>query len=349
MILYRRSVDRLLIAEILLVLLSRMMLQIGRYRLQSRSNYLALCVAVLVFAGAGPAVRAQSTEQEYPAPVTQSELSGTIRARDIGDARLTSHYWAFDGEQGDIFINVVTQNLSADIDVYLGDGLRPLTKMVVFADAGTTETGRVIYMRQPGRLLLRVQGRSPNDDPARYTIKFAGSFVALAPERLPKPPTVGDLSDTGVAVSSSGAILPQKPKPIATPKATPGRSTAATVTQSADKGKATTTAPLRTKDGTGVDTVFGNKTANVTVPKPTTSPAKTAEEKRASLPAKKEAEPDPMANVRLVVNFRDGHTVERPMSEVARFIYANGYLTVALKDGKTYRYAMSDLASVNVQ
>lgn len=288
---------------------------------------------------------AQSSEQDYPAPVTQSDISGTIRPRDIGDSRLTTHYWAFDGQPGDVFINVVTRNLAGDIDVYMADGLRPLTKMVVFAD-GTSETGRVIYLRQPGRMLLRVQGRTPNDDPATYTIKFAGSFVALAPGKLPKPPSVGDLSDSGVAVSSTGAILPQKPKPpVATPKPISGGSSTAAV-PAKEQPKAAASEKKVTKPDSGVDTIFGGKNAKDVTAKPSVSEKSISSTKPEP---KKDAAPDPMANVRLVVSFRDGHTVERPMSEIARFIYANGYLTVALKDGKTYRYAMTDLTSVNVQ
>ena len=64
------------------------------------------------------------------------------------------------------------------IDIFTADGLRPLTKIVIFADAASNETGRIVYLRRPERLLLRIQGRTPNDDAAAYRIKFAGSFVA---------------------------------------------------------------------------------------------------------------------------------------------------------------------------
>ncbi|HUR98302.1 MAG TPA: hypothetical protein VMZ26_09590, partial [Pyrinomonadaceae bacterium] len=60
----------------------------------------------------------QSTDQGFPTPVTSNEISGTIKARDVGDARLTSYYYLFDAAQGDVFINVVARNFSGDIDVF---------------------------------------------------------------------------------------------------------------------------------------------------------------------------------------------------------------------------------------
>lgn len=304
-------------------------------------------VAVMIAFASILTVSAQSGEIEYPAPVTGSTVSGTIRARDIGDSRLTTHYWAFEGTQGDIFINVATQNFSGDIDVYSADGLRPLVKMVIVADAGTTETGRVIYMRQAGRLLLRIQGRSPNDDPATYRVKFAGSFVALAPGKLPKPPTVGDLSDHGASVSATGAALPAKPKPKQTPSPVPAAKATTSASASTPAKRADNEErpeqPARSPGRPGVDTIFGGRNTPPVANPPVRSSS------QANAKPKKEPEPDPLVNVRLVVSFKDGHMVERPMNEVARFIYANGYLTVALKDGKTYRYALADLSSVNVQ
>ena len=136
--------------------------------------------SLLVFATALSLVAAgQSTDQNYPTPITTNEINGTIKARDIGDSRLTRFYYAFDGGQGDIFINVVAKNFSGDIDIFTADTLNPLTKMVFQPDGGLSETGRLVYLRKAARLILRVEGRSPNDDPASFRIKFAGSFVAL--------------------------------------------------------------------------------------------------------------------------------------------------------------------------
>ena len=131
---------------------------------------------------------AQSNDQRYPTPVTRSEIRGRIDARPIGDARLTQHFYVFDGEQGDIFVNIVAKNFTGDIDIFVQDGLRPLSKIVFYADYQNNETGRVLYLRKSERLLLRVQGRTPNDDPASYVIKFAGSFLAVNAADFPDAP-----------------------------------------------------------------------------------------------------------------------------------------------------------------
>ncbi|MBC7901652.1 MAG: hypothetical protein H7070_16550, partial [Saprospiraceae bacterium] len=90
---------------------------------------------------------AQSSNQNFPTPVTTNEITGTIPSRDIGDSRLTTFYYGFDGEQGDMFVNLVTKNFTGDIDLFMVSGLRSLTKVVVYADLAENETGRVIYLR----------------------------------------------------------------------------------------------------------------------------------------------------------------------------------------------------------
>ncbi len=164
----------------------------------------------------------QSTNQTFPTPITSNEISGTIKARDIGDARLTSYYFQFDGEQGDLFINVVARNFTGDIDVFTQNGLRPLSKIVVYADFGESETGRVIYLRKPEKMILRVQGRTPGDDPATFRIKFAGSFLASTqsePGAEPTLPTVTARNESGVRVNSVGTIVEIIPKATPTPDA----------------------------------------------------------------------------------------------------------------------------------
>ena len=111
---------------------------------------------MLLFA---PQLRAQSTSQDFPSPVTTSEINGTIRTRDIGDSRLTTYFYAFGGEQGDLFLNVVSKNFTGDVDVFTAAGLRPVTKIVIYAAEGENETGRAVYFRKTEKLLLRVQGK----------------------------------------------------------------------------------------------------------------------------------------------------------------------------------------------
>src|SRR5688500_4945642 len=185
--------------------------------------YLKILCVFCFLCGANSFVKAQSTNQSFPTAITSNELSGTIRARDLGDARLTSYFYVFNGKQGDVFINVVTKNLDGDIDVFTADNLRPLTKISVYSDNPDSETGRVIYLRQPQKLILRVEGRTPTDDPATFRIKFAGSLQPLAgvaETDESKQPEVKSNEETDVRVNSVGTIIEVKPKPVPTPKPT---------------------------------------------------------------------------------------------------------------------------------
>ncbi len=181
-----------------------------------------LCILIL-FGGFSFTARSQSTNQNYPTAVTSNEISGAVKARDLGDARLTSYFYVFNGNQGDVFINVVANNFNGNIDVFTADGLRPLTKIVVFADASANETGRVIYLRKPERLILRVEGRTPNDEAATFRIKFAGSFQALNENEqtdAPAEPKVASGANSDVRVNSVGTIVQVRPKPTPQPKET---------------------------------------------------------------------------------------------------------------------------------
>ena len=166
---------------------------------------------------------AQSSDPNYPTPVETNEITGAIKARDIGDPRLTSYFYTFDGGQGDIFINVVTKNFAGDIDVFAADALRPLAKMVIYPDASSNETGRLIYLRKGERLIMRIEGRSPNDDPAEFRVKFGGSFIALTGQQAPDAPTVArtESNEPGVRVNSVGTIVAVIPKSKPTAAATP--------------------------------------------------------------------------------------------------------------------------------
>jgi len=327
---------------------------------------LAVLITCVVFGA-----QAQSSDQNFPTPVTTNEIAGTIRARDIGDARLTTYFYAFNGSQGDVFINVVSKNFAGDIDVFTADGLRPLTKMVIYPDASSTETGRLVYLRKPEKMLLRIEGRSPNDDAASFRIKFGGSFVALAPQKADDGPRIesSETIESGVRVNSVGTIVEIIPKPPKTKKAateiaestTPPKEKKAESEPVAEK---TEPAPVKTEeaktDDTKSETVFENAAAKVTVAPPKTAakrpPRTTAQTAKATkAPPKKTANPpvekksDPLASIRLVVQLKDGDVIERPMSEVSRFGVEKGILTVVLKDGTVAKYSILDVAKVTIE
>lgn len=339
-----------------------------------------LVFILVAFVASAAASFAQSSDQNFPTPVTSNEIAGLIRARDIGDPRLTRHYYVFDGGQGDIFVNVVTQNFAGDIDVFLADGLRPLTKIVIYPEANATETGRLLYLRKGERLLLRVEGRAAGDEAATYRIKFGGAFIALAPRDTDEAPTVKDQRDpaSGVRVNSVGTIVEVIPKP------TPGKSETptASVSPPADiekepeavpaipaARKAEEKEPERKRPAVVVTpapevaTIFGRKKPVEEKPKVEPAPARTTPARssqrtstsRARTAAPKETKPavepkpDPLASIRLVVLLKSGELIEKPMSEVLRFSVDKGILVVVGKDGKTSRYSILDVARVTIE
>ncbi|HLM01372.1 MAG TPA: hypothetical protein VK400_10000 [Pyrinomonadaceae bacterium] len=330
-------------------------------------------------------VNAQSTNQDFPTPVTTSEISGKISARDVGDARLTNYFYAFSGTQGDVFINVTATNLNGDIDVFMAGSLKPLTKISLYAGDSTTETGRVVYLRKPEKLILRIEGRTPNDNPATFSIKFAGSFVPLEPAATaateePKLPEIKPNENSGVRVNSVGTIIEIKPKPTPQPKETTAKSetenpSAAEETPKQEENKASEEAEKEEEKSAKVAVTEEKPKAGEETPvkirtprrrraapataRTTTRTAKTktpadAEAGSTPKPTKnetpKEPAPNPLADVRLIVQFKDGTTLERPMSEVSRVNVDNkGMLTIVLKDGKIERHSILNVAKMTIE
>src|SRR5689334_2179918 len=134
-------------------------------------------VFALLFA-LGMSVRAQSTDPNAPWPVRSATVTARIAARDLGDARLTDHYYAFTGTPGDLLITIQSNNLNGDIDVFTAGTLRPLFKISLYAEISTPIT-KGIYLRRREDLILRVEARSPNDDEGIYRLTFGGSFQPI--------------------------------------------------------------------------------------------------------------------------------------------------------------------------
>jgi hypothetical protein len=137
----------------------------------------------LSFMGSGRIAEGQSTDISAPAAVRTNEVLGTIPARDIGDPRLTDHYYLFNGRPGDLLITVDSKNLNGDLDVFTTSGLRPLLKFTVYSSNSSPAT-KSIYLRKQESLILRIEGRSPNDDEATYRLYFGGSFEPITTEPL---------------------------------------------------------------------------------------------------------------------------------------------------------------------
>lgn len=324
--------------------------------------FLACLLAASGFANA------QSDSQNFPTPITANEITGTIPARDVGDSRLTTYYYGFEGSQGDIFLNLVTKNFNGDIDVFTAGGQQPLTKVVVYADLAESETGRVIYLRKPEKLLLRVQGRSPNDDPASFRVKFAGSFLASRDNSVaPELPKIDTATSSGIRVNSVGTIIEVLPKPSPYPKSDSGEvATADKVetekrerTEPSETAAKTEPSEVIVPDPAPKEPAPKRRRVRNQRPRDTTKKPQKTEAAEVEAPVvkterrrkneRKETLPDPLASIRLVILFKDGKVIERPMNEVFRFSVDKGVLTVTSKNGSIGRYPLLDVSKVTIE
>ncbi len=302
-------------------------------------------------------VSAQSTDQRYPTAITTDTISGSISARAIGDSRKTEYFYAFEGKQGDIFINVVYENLNGDIDVFVVDGLRLMTRIVALADHGVTETGRVVYLRKPEKLLLRVSGRTPDDDPARFTIKFAGSFLAVSEDDYKNAPELPKVSIPAAvpertAETAENAETPTEPKlevvvEESVPAKTDERSAATPEREvsvdkpTEDEKPARPTPPQRRSTASRQRRAASAPTRTEPQPKPETEVA----QPEPPPPPKEE----PPAEQKLVVVFRDGARVDVSMNDVLRFSMDSGMLVIVQKNGRIRRFQMKDISKFSVE
>jgi hypothetical protein len=353
--------------------------------------------SLLVIIAASGLASAQSSDQLFPTPVRSSEILSIIKARDLGDSRLTTYYYTFEGEQGDVFINVQSRSFTGDIDVFVVPTQTPLTKIVIYADQAETETGRVVYLRKPERLLLRIQGRTPGDDEAVIRIKFAGSFAVsrLNDSSTPEVPRTGSTTESDVRVNSVGTIVEVIPRVKPTPDAVAEREEEKTepiksdaepppsdrkeavaeknepsenggkkvevvvsdpVTEEPKNPRPTRRRPANRRNDARNRTLEKQpvvETEKAPVETPSETARRTAATRRnrtADQPRKEEsAKVDPMANVRLVIYFKDGSTIDRPMPEVQRFSVERAILTVIHKNGTIGRYNMADVLRVSIE
>lgn len=183
------------------------------------------------------AARAQSSDIAAPLPIQTNEVRGTIGARDIGDPRLTDHYYAFTGTPGDVLITIDSRNLNGDVDVFTSSGLRPLLKVTVYSSNSSPIT-KSIYLRKREDLILRVEARTPNDDEGTYRLYFSGSFEPIAGGPLLTESGAVPVEETlssargkkGRRVSSVGARIDEPPPAevaaAPTPEPTPAETTA---------------------------------------------------------------------------------------------------------------------------
>lgn len=321
--------------------------------------------------------RAQSTDINTPWPVTSNETTGKIDPRDLGDARFTDHYYAFTGTPGDLLVTVEGQNLNGDVDVFAVSGLRPLLKFSLYAETATPTT-KSIFLRRREDLIVRVQARTPNDDPGTYRLRFGGAFEPItsgplfdAAEAMRSQMATQETASTpgtGRRVTSAGARIVEPPAEVAaapTPEPTPAESPEV-VSEPAPAETATTTpevtkpAPTRTPRGRRQPGRRTRPRPPAEQPAPVETTPETAETaeaeakpapgstRRGSTPRRSTEppaaqEPEVESGPRLLIETNDGTLIDRYMSSVRRVTVENGRVLVVGKDGKIDRIPLANI------
>jgi hypothetical protein len=321
---------------------------------------------------------AQSLDASTPAPIRSTSLIGRIAARDLGDSRVTDHYYAFTGTPGDLLITIQTRNLNGDLDVFTAGSLRPLLKLALYAE-NTGPVTKGIYLRKREDLILRIEARSPNDDEGMYQLFFSGTFQPTigGPDIAENGDSTNDAGSLGPKsrrVSSVGARLPEPEKPVTeiaatpTPEPTPEEKTEEakpvtpkrTTTNTARVRRPTsrrTSTPVRPKSDETASETADESTPVTEPPKPKTTTPRTP--RRGSTTANRTAKPktetpvettpaEPEAGPRLVIETSDGTLINRSMSTVRRVIVENNQVVVTAKDGKIDRIPLANVVRMSI-
>ncbi len=333
-------------------------------------------VALLLLLAVHPSY-SQSTDVRSPTAVVGNEIAGKVPARDIGDARLTDHFYTFNGAPGDLLITIESKNLNGDFDVFSAADLRPLVKVVVYAESDTAVT-KNIYLRRSESLILRVEGRTPNDDQGTYRIRFSGSFLpvdnhaltadAANPNEEPaQPAKAGDRKTT--RVTSSGARVEEPSSEVATiPTTEPietkpaEKSTRASSVPRNPTARRPTPRKSPVKSAERVSVPGRSSTADTAAAKPaateesdeTVVPAPKRPTPRRSQPAATRssariARPEATAeNGRLLIEVKDGSRIEYLMSTVSRLTVENGEIVIVSDDGYTKRVPLRNVLRMSI-
>lgn len=316
---------------------------------------------------------AQSLDVGAPTPVRSNSASGKIVARDLGDSRLTDHYFRFTGTPGDLLITVQSTNLNGDLDVFTAVTLRPLLKLTLYAES-TAPVTKGIYLRKREDLILRIEARTPNDDPGIYKLYFGGSFEAIpggpdiaeaeaeATEAETTQPTAGSktrrVSSVGARIEEPEPVTPPvtevaaSPTPQPTPEPTPEAKPVETPTPvTTDKlAEAARAAPPRNPRGRRPPT-RRRPTTTEPAPKPETprvEEPKTETPRANESPAKPAPEPEPEVGPRLIIETNDGTLINRAMSGIRRVTIENGQVVVTGKDGKINRILLANVVRMQI-
>ncbi len=334
----------------------------------ARSLWLMLLLTVFA-----SAVAAQSTDVAWPSPVRTNEVRAAIPARDLGDPRVTDHFYAFTATPGDLLITVDSRNLNGDIDVFTSSGLRPLLKFTVYAGNSAPIT-KSLYLRAQQDLILRVEGRTPNDDEATYRLHFGGAFEPITSGPLAEHEDAAQAATSASAsskggrrVSSVGARIEEPPSEVVEtpqPQPTPNAATEPATKTTAAKTptrNARTRRPVARRTRPVVAPKADETTAtSETEKKPTAEGTETpaagtraTRKGRARSPAKPATAEVPAQDAeqsgpRLIIETSDGTLVNRSMAGVRRVTVENGQVVVVGMDGKIKRIPLASVVRMTI-
>lgn len=346
-------------------------------------NVVTFCLAPLVLFVATTTV-AQSIDPNVPSPIRSNSLIGHIAARDLGDSRLTNHYYTFRGTPGDLLITVQGKNLNGDVDIFTAGTLRPLLKLTLYAESAGPVT-KSVFLRRQEDLILRIEARSPSDDEGTYQLFFGGTFQAveggpdISESETPPSPSTEALSASGrktKRVSSVGARIDEPAPPVtevATATPAPDRTPEPSPVESptpATSNKAAEVEPVRPAPRTTRNRRPAPRRNTTPVTRPTQTPteeAKTEPTEAESEPkpktpargtrrgtpreriAQPEPEPEAETGPRLIIETNDGTLINRSMSGVRRVSVENGQVVVVGKDGKIDRIRLVNVVKMAIQ
>ena len=251
--------------------------------------FVALVLPGLLCAMTGLVI-GQSADQNLPTPVLSNEINGKIAPLDLGDPRVTRHFYAFEGTPGDLLITIDSKNLNGDMDIFTAVTFRPLMKTSIYTSSQSPEVTKGIYLRAHQILILRVEARTPNDEDGTYRVRFGGTFAPFS-GGIPVAENSEPESDSGRStpgtrrLSSVGATIAQPvvETPPATAESKPSENPAkkpADDTEAAKKTAAAKSAKARPPRTTARNS--RGRTPRPTQPKPVTpetEAAKTSEAK----------------------------------------------------------------------
>jgi len=342
-------------------------------------RYFAAALFLFLLAMA-PAAVAQSTDQSLPTPVLANEINGRIAALDLGDPRLTRHFYAFEGVPGDLLVTLSSHNLNGDIDIFTAVTFRPIMKITMYAggNALSGEVTRGFYLRSRQVLILRVEARTPNDDAGTYEIRFRGAYepfsggIPVAAESTEASTEAAQTGGNKTRLSSVGARI-EEPPPDTTAK--PAEKTvdetasSSTASAKVTKPKSAKTPRPRTARGRPVRTTrtkpattgseakpesAKTEAAKIETPEEKKEPAageeKPAVSEKPSTTDKPAQEPVvPRPGARLLIEETDGTKIDRPMSSVRRVVVEAGTIVIVLKTGRIERIPMSVVAKMSIE